>query len=75
VSLRTRVAINTFSLVAAPPLNSEFGGPLGTARQRRGDFMHLLDKRLSLARFVMASPASHAKLDDHSHPLCRKSYR
>jgi hypothetical protein len=51
---------------------NEFGGPLGAARQRCGDFMHLLDKRLSLACFVMASPASHAKLDDHSHPLCRQ---
>jgi hypothetical protein len=48
---------------------NEFRGPLGAARQRRSHFMHLLDKRLSLACFVMASPASHAKLDDHSHPL------
>jgi hypothetical protein len=55
----------------AEPMN-EFGGPLGAARQRRGDFMYLLDKRPSLACFAMASPASHAKLDDHSHRSCRQ---
>jgi hypothetical protein len=40
---------------------NEFGGPLGAARQRRGDFMHLLDNQASHAKGVFVTLRAGAK--------------